>query len=529
MTVRLGQIPQVGVQPDLGVACYRCGTQPPRLMTAAMAAMVPGGCVKVAPSDCEALQVQDPQGSTSTGTLQTSTGGPLYQVGSGSVDMTFRVMRADSAGAAAGVKVSPSIVQISTGNTVSTLPDQVTGADGTVRFHATSPAPSSDYWLVIKVSPVAGGLAFQPVTARVHMSIPNGVTALSNAVVVCPKGVDPVVCEVGRKQLQYQSLLASLGAAWDVRSNAAQGLISDQAHAVIRDQGAEDPRLARAWADQLSYFVVDLRVRPMDFPALLENNAQMARVLETIPWPGEGTLKDLFRRCAMGVKIQGGYSLVDAPLYVSRLSAFFPKDDDEIRKALATRFLEQLPTIYACMEHKIKKKARNLERQAEKWRIIGTVATFLTASAGVLDINNISAMLLSAGVNLQSFSSAIDFSRFMMGYEEFILECAGAEAEDFTCEYMAPFILWCMEAILMTDFFDYVAEKAGLPGARPGLTQDEVVKPMVQDLQGAGVYVAPAVETPGGKSQSPGQAIATVAGIGGVSALALLLFGAFRR
>src|SRR5258705_8715699 len=53
----LGQLPGAGGFPQpagaTGMKCYRCGNQGVRSMLPSMAAMVPGGCVEVAQSECE--------------------------------------------------------------------------------------------------------------------------------------------------------------------------------------------------------------------------------------------------------------------------------------------------------------------------------------------------------------------------------------------------------------------------------------------------------------------------------------------
>jgi len=50
----MGQVPDVNVQAGGALECYQCGVQGYRQMTAAMAAMVPGGCTKVDPALCNA-------------------------------------------------------------------------------------------------------------------------------------------------------------------------------------------------------------------------------------------------------------------------------------------------------------------------------------------------------------------------------------------------------------------------------------------------------------------------------------------
>lgn len=539
--IRLGQLPDVGVQTGTTLECYKCGLNPPRQMTAAMAALVPGGCTKVDASECAVTDTGTgttgqntwTPGNTGAGTNPISGGGLAVGMGAGNLDVKFSVFRADKAYAVTGVRVASKVVLTETGQVVSTMPDQVTGNNGFYLIHAASPAPKRSYTLKIVVSPEPGGMAFDPVHVSIPMLQNNDVlqsselVTIGRGVVICPKGAIPLVCEVGRKQLLYKSVLAQQMAAWDVRSGIASGFVSDAAHAALEETPVEDPMLAKYWIGEMSYIVADLRIPPSDFPELLENYDQMKRIWNEIPWPGDGTLKGLFQRCAAGVVLQDDQKVFQGGLYAKTRSSFFPKEDAQIRKVLATRFLENLINIYKCMEHKIERKAANLERQQKKWAIIGMVISLVVIGGG--DSLKVIAALAQAGIAMSSFNTAMDFSRFMMGYNDFIEQCVSAGAKDFTCEYMAPFILWCMEAIFFADFLDYVAIEAGLPGARKGLTREEVIDPMVQSLKDSGVDVPIAAQTPGGVAPSTGKTLAAVAGIGGISAIALLLFGAFRR
>jgi hypothetical protein len=540
----MGQLPDLNVQAGAGtLECYQCGVQGYRQMTAAMASMVPGGCTKVDPALCAAGTGTGtaPETGTSSTNPWTGTGGstPIQGgglavgTGAGNLDVKFTVFRADKARAITGVRVASSVVLTATGAVVSTLPDQVAGEGDSYLIHATSPAPKRAYTLKVVVTPEPGGIAFDKVTASIPMYQPNepeigssALMSIGRGIVICPKGASELVCEVGRKQLMYLSILKQQSNAWQTSVN--NGFVANTAHALMQESGVSDPLLAKYWYNEISFIVADVRIPPEDFPQLLKNYDQMKRVWNEIPWPGEGTLKGLFQRCAAGVRIHKDYRVfVDGPLYAPSMSAFFPKEDAELRKILAMTFLSDLAGIYYCMHHKIEKKIQNLERQEKKWKVIGLVLSIMALGAG--DFMAIAVALAKAGIALNQMNSALDFSRFMMGYNDFVSECAKAEAKDFTCEYMAPFILWCMQAVFYADFIDYVAIKAGLPGAREGLTQEEAVKPLVEAMQGAGVNVPPAAQNPGGTAPSTGQALAVVAGIGGLSAAALLLFGGFTR
>lgn len=540
----MGQLPDLNVQPGAGtLECYKCGIQGYRQMTAAMAAMVPGGCTKVDSSFCAAGTGTGtaPETGTSSTNPWTGTGGgaPIQGgglavgTGAGNLDVLFTVYRADKAKAVTGVRVASAVILTATGEVVTTLPDQVGGENGAYKIHATSPAPKKAYTLKIVVTPEPGGIAFDKVTASIPMYQPNeteigssALMSIGRGIVICPKGASDLVCEVGRKQLMYLSILKQQAAAW--QTSVDTGFIGHAAHAQMQESGVSDPALAKYWYNEMSFIVADLRIPPEDFPQLLKNYDQMKRVWGEIPWPGDKKLQELFQRCAAGAHIYKDYRVfVDGALYAPSMSSFFPKEDSELRKLLAMMFLGSLSNIYDCMQDKIEDKIKDLKRQQKKWQVIGLVVTLMTMGGG--DFMAIVGALVKGGIAVNQFNSAAEFSRFMMGYNDFLSECSKAEKKDFTCEYMGPFILWCMQAVFYADFIDYVAIKAGLPGAREGLTQEEAVTPLVEAMQESGVRVPPAAQNPGGTAPSTGQALAMVAGIGGLSAAALLLFGGFTR
>lgn len=231
-----------------GTKCYKCGTQPPRVMTPTMAAMVPGGCVEVAAGECGAAPTPDVQ----TGT--------------------------------------------------------------------------------------------QP-----------------QAVPVCPTGMDALVCEVTEKQLLYKQVYDQQLLAWGT-SPQAQNHANDQAHAIVSN--FNHPALKAHW-DTYSWWIGDMGILPQEWPDLIKYHNQIGKVWGEVPWP-KGELDDLFVRCASGVILHNGMSIRSPRLYVGRYSGFFPKTDEEIRKAIATRMLENIPTIYSCMEHKIKNKIRDMERSSSR-------------------------------------------------------------------------------------------------------------------------------------------------------------------
>lgn len=80
----------------------------------------------------------------------------------------------------------------------------------------------------------------------------------------------------------------------------------------------------------------------------------------------------------------------------------------------------------------------------------------------------------------------------------------------------------------MGEFFDYIALEEGLPGATPGLTQEQVVEPMVDDMKAMGIDVPKAAYTPGGEAPKS-DLLSVGAGVGVVGLLALAVAGVFGK
>jgi hypothetical protein len=318
--------------------------------------------------------------------------------------------------------------------------------------------------------------------------------------VVCPYGVDKIVCDVAAAQFALHpatTRFAYADGASDARAAAA---------------GFEDPRL-RAHADVYQTWIGNFDVLPKEWPEIVKKFEQMWGVWAQVPWPKQG-IKDLFVRCAKNIKLHGDMSVFDQRLYLPQ-SGFFPKTDEQIRRVIADRALNSLPEIYDCMQRLVTKKIESQKRDAKKWQVIGLAASMLFTG------NLVGGLIFKLASEIRQFRDAMDFSKFMMGYQEFIESCRGAEAEDFTCQYFGPFILWAMEVLHMGEFFDNVALEAGLPGAQPGLTQEQVVKPMVEEVKQQGVDIPEAAYTPGGVAPKV-DLLPVVGGVGFVGLLALI-------
>jgi hypothetical protein len=460
------------------------------------------GCIEVANSECEAAAAPTTP-TTGSGQIQSPWGQPAQPTTSpfeGPIEINVKVLEPTRHKPYPGAKVTVSLMDRRTGVIVdSNVGTGTTDSNGKVVFEDQPPSPNNMYTYKIKVSP-GEGQDFEYVTgelpARSVTAIAAATRGLDRAFItlsVCPAGTDALVCEVAR--IQVNLFLTTTGL------------------------GPMNPRLGAHW-DFYQPWLQNMEVLPEEWPELVTNVEQMVRIWNEVPWPTL-QLKDLFVRCARGMALHDGLRYVDQNLYLNRYSKFWPKTDEEIRRLIATVSLQSIPTIYACMQHKIKKAIRNQERTMKKWQIIGMAAGMMFTG------NIIASVIFSAASQLQQFNSAMDFSKFMMGYAEFVEECAKAEAEDFTCSYLAPFILWCMEVLLMGKFFDYVAADAGLPGAREGLTQEEVIEPMVEIMKDNGIDVPKAVYTPGGVAPKT-TALEVAGGVGVIGVLALIAAGVFK-
>jgi hypothetical protein len=176
----------------------------------------------------------------------------------------------------------------------------------------------------------------------------------------------------------------------------------------------------------------------------------------------------------------------------------------------------------------------------------GVVQDGTNSGAGLLTASGLgtagAALAVEFLLNMITASGAKDARKFIKDaarVEDFIVDCAIAE-EGVICKDLTPFVLWCIEAMMLGAFFDHVMLQAGLDGAdtpgagtpggaASGVTQTSVIDPSAALIEQGGTAVPPNATRPGGATISTGQSLAAVAGIGGGAALALLLTGAFNR
>lgn len=131
-------------------------------------------------------------------------------------------------------------------------------------------------------------------------------------------------------------------------------------------------------------------------------------------------------------------------------------------------------------------------------------------------------------ITLKGIRDAKAFSKTVTGVQDFILRCGTPDPDGHMCADIMPFVLWCVEAMMLDKFFDYVAQQAQIPGVN---TNEQGIQPAAQDTRDQGISVPASSVTPGGQvggaTGSTAGGLAAVAGIGGGTFLALLLTGAF--
>lgn len=234
----------------------------------------------------------------------------------------------------------------------------------------------------------------------------------AEAFVACPEGTDPVCAAVAEKQLLFSQVYQHQLAAWNYESSGRPPQIAafaaDVAHTAI--SGApnvpSEPDLARYWPYELSWIATDLGIPPGDWPDLVRWYAQTRRIFDSIPFPSIEEAEDLFRRCARGIPLTVGRNGENMPLANGRLysrtySDYFPRSDAQVERDMAARYLMNMPAIFLCMDHKLRHRAREVERSARTMSFLSLAATFMLAPmAGG------AGMLSSIATEISSFATS---------------------------------------------------------------------------------------------------------------------------
>lgn len=127
-------------------------------------------------------------------------------------------------------------------------------------------------------------------------------------------------------------------------------------------------------------------------------------------------------------------------------------------------------------------------------------------------------------ISLKGVEKAKAFIAEVSGVKDFISRCATPDASGHMCADIMPFVLWCIEAMMLDKFFDHVAEIAGIKDVN---VNADVIKPTATMIEAQGIPVPSSATTPGGAPSSVAGGLAAAAGIGAGGFLALLLTGAF--
>lgn len=126
-------------------------------------------------------------------------------------------------------------------------------------------------------------------------------------------------------------------------------------------------------------------------------------------------------------------------------------------------------------------------------------------------------------ISLRGVEKAQQFVQDVAQVKDFIGRCATTDAEGKMCAEIVPFVLWCIESMMLDKFFDHVAAQAGISGVD---TNAQVIQPAAQEAEKWGVTVPASATTPGAAPSTVAGGLAAVAGVGAGGFLALLLTGA---
>lgn len=346
--------------------CYRCGNQGIRSMLPSMAAMVPGGCVEVAESECGVSPTPPPVfgGTSPVGVgLPTPTwmDGPTTIVVivkeptelkpyAGGADVVIQRYSKKDFNSNTG---APNLTEVTSGKTDSS---------GRFSWSGNAPSPNADYKYRISISPSIDQAKIIDVPARsaADAAASNGQRTTHEVVVpVCLPNINPIICAVADARLDL--------------------LTSQKQQTVIEPPGPymmlKHPRLMAHWTF-FRWWVSDEGVPPKDWPAIVDNFDQTWTIFTAIPFPEWRGIEGLFQRCAAGVAIGQGrdttrYNVVSsARLYSKTWSDYFPRSDKQIEKDMAAAYLIGLQPIFACMKDKIEAKIKDVKKTMRNMALI---------------------------------------------------------------------------------------------------------------------------------------------------------------
>lgn len=331
---------------------------------------------------------------------QTTTGGAGYTPAPQGTQTTVRVLGPDSA-PVPGAAVTVFAVPVHGARQPAGL-GQTNGA-GVWVFQAAPVSTEAAYRYDVQVSRGGAPYGFPP---KETVAIPGRTQTVE--IVVCPATIDPLVCEVAEKQRFYKATYRDELQRWNA------SFAGRQAHAMLRNLPVTDGRL-EPYFNEMSWGVADTGIPPQDWPALAKYYAQTKRVLAGIPWPqfsGDAEkIGTYFRRCAMGIPVATGkngegLSILNFRLYAPTYSDFFPRNDKKLREALAAAWAVNMGGIFACIDHRIRKKARETERGMKQMSLIGLVTAFALGASFGLQPSTFAVLIASEAVDHYRLSQA---------------------------------------------------------------------------------------------------------------------------
>jgi hypothetical protein len=355
-------------------------------MTPAMAAMVPGGCVEVAQSECDA-PLPAPAPITGGGTQWGTPAPPPTNYQDGPTEITVIVKEpTELKPYAGGADVLIQIYSRRQFDQITGAPTNVTEAargktdvNGKYTWTGKAPTPNVDYIYRVSISIPGGTAKVVEVPARSAEAVASasGMTSRNERVVsVCPSNVDSLVCAVAEAQLDFQAIYKQQLVAWNYESAGpgrakVAAFAADTAHAHVP---LKHPLLMARW-DLYSWWVGDMGIPPKDWPDLIKNFDHTWEIFTAIPFPRWPGIERLFQRCAGGIPIAQGknnerYNVHSPRLYSKTWSDYFPRTDKQISKDMSAAYIFGLQPIMLCMKHLLERKAEEVKRTARTMAII---------------------------------------------------------------------------------------------------------------------------------------------------------------
>lgn len=356
-------IPLPGTTPaGIDLRCYQCGLNPPRLMTSTMASLA-GNCREVDASLCAGQEAPATDATEPTSLFD----GPTQ------VELT--VLEPTELRPYPGAQVTVSLLDFRTYQVVqANVGSGVTDAQGKFFFEGQAPNPNTMYRWRIELSGDFTSKA-RDIPARTA-TIANRATGepqqMYPEMLVCPSGSDSLVCAVAQAQIDYQVVYDVCMGAW-TDSPQTRAFCADQAHANIK---LDHPELSANWPT-FSWWLGIRAIKPKQWPDLIKNLKQTSEVFNSIPFPIlPGAAEDYFLRCARGIPIWKGMAVSSPYLYVSD---YFPRDSRQIEVDMALQYLTNVPAIGKCIMHKLKQKAKEIERSRKAFGMMALASTFMLA------------------------------------------------------------------------------------------------------------------------------------------------------